>query len=132
MINPFRRSRKTGLGLTPSETCGGSHERRATKRAVRRRYFVEELETRVCPTLPGTNWMGYVADAASLFQMSLPGTHDTMTGSAPLTANDLQQDVDSFINSNIPDALEDAYAVAWFLSLGSLPGGPDLRDDLDA
>src|SRR5262249_26032587 len=37
-----------------------------------------------------------------------------------------------FINSNIPDALEDAYAVAWFLSLGSLPGGPDLRDDLDA
>src|SRR5437868_4845487 len=85
--------------------------------------------------------MGYVADATSLFQMSLPGTHDTMTGAAPITAGDLEQlvksiepSIDNSIRNAIPQSLEDAYAVAWYASLATLvdvlPGGPDLRGDL--
>jgi hypothetical protein len=82
--------------------------------------------------------MAYVPDATPLFQMSLPGTHDTMTGSAPITAGDLVQALESVIDPKIkdaiPDWLEDAYSFAWYASqidpLGGLPGGPDLRQDL--
>jgi hypothetical protein len=82
--------------------------------------------------------MQYVADSTSLFQMSLPGTHDTMTGSAPITAEDLvkaiEPSVDQKIRDAIPDGLELAYSIAWYASqfdpLGGLPGGPDLRQDL--
>lgn len=139
MMNPFRQSAKTLFGLTPAVALGGSRKRQARKQAcLRRPLNVEQLETRLCPTLPGAGWMGYVSDATSLFQMSLPATHDTMTGSAPITAGDvvqfLESSLDDKIRNAIPDFLETAYEVAWYASqinpLGGLPGGPDLRQDL--
>ncbi len=132
-INSFRLLRKMWFWLTPAGTCHASHERRLRNRACLRPHLeVELLETRVCPTLAGNNWMSFVPNATSLFQMSLPGTHDSMTGTVPFTTDDLLQAAATTINNAIPDALEDAWAVAWAASLGTLPGGPDLRAALTA
>jgi hypothetical protein len=69
------------------------------------RLNVEELETRVCPAISGNNWMSGVPDGISLFQMSLPGTHDSMSGSVPFTSGDLQSLVDNKVNTAVNGAL---------------------------
>ncbi|MGA2255464.1 MAG: phosphatidylinositol-specific phospholipase C domain-containing protein, partial [Thermoguttaceae bacterium] len=51
--------------------------------------------------LTGANWMSYVSSGASLFQMSLPGTHDSMTGSGLIPGGTTYLDdlIDSGLNS---------------------------------
>jgi hypothetical protein len=66
--------------------------------------------------------------------MSLPGTHDSMTGSAPITTDDLKQLVNSSIDNAISDSVEDAVKLA----TGGVPappfgiiGGIDVRGALE-
>jgi len=71
--------------------------------------------------------MAGVSDSLPLTQMSIPGTHDTMTGSADFTVGDIlhlvDDPVDKFISDHVPDLLQDAYSVATL-------GFGDLRQDL--
>jgi hypothetical protein len=70
-----------------------------------------------CQSLPagatGENWMGFLPDSASLFQMSLPGTHESMARfPEPLTDRGrafFDYNVAPSIRNNIPDWLETAY-----------------------
>src|SRR5438132_5584765 len=71
-------------------------------------------------TLPdavtGENWMGFVPDSTSLFQMSLPGTHESMARfPEPLTDRGrafFNYNFAPVIRNNIPDSVESAYREA--------------------
>src|SRR3954453_1414347 len=84
----------------------------------RTRGVAQALEKRILLSGLGSNWMAGVSDSLPLTQMSIPGTHDTMTGSADFTPGDVIQlvdnKVDSFIKDHIPGVLSDAYYVATF------------------
>jgi hypothetical protein len=115
MIKRCRRMLRMGSKLTPAELRAGWHKAQAKKR-VRLKLHLEllPLETRVC--LAGNNWMATIPDNTSLMQMSLPGTHDSMTGSAPFTTADIDNLVDGQlndqINNYIPNTLQAAYTLA--------------------
>ncbi len=57
----------------------GRGNRRRPQPRRRARLGLEALEQRAVPAVSGAAWMSQVPDAATLGQMSLPGTHDTMT-----------------------------------------------------
>jgi hypothetical protein len=101
MIKRFGRMRSK---LTSAESRTGSLGARPKKR-VRLKLHLEllPLETRACPA--GNNWMAAVPDNTLLKQMSLPGTHDSMTGSALFSPADIDNLVDTEINSNIPPSI---------------------------
>jgi 1-phosphatidylinositol phosphodiesterase len=54
-----------------------SHDRLRSHRA--RKPAVENLESRIALTASLANWMSAIPDATSIGDMSIPGTHDTMT-----------------------------------------------------
>src|SRR5947199_10468485 len=63
--------------------------------------------------LTGENWMRFVPDSTSLFQMSLPGSHESMARfPEPLTDHGhafFNYNLAPLITDNIPDSLETAY-----------------------
>jgi Ca2+-binding RTX toxin-like protein len=95
----------------------------------RARGMAQGLERRILLSGLGSNWMAGVSDSIPLTQMSIPGTHDTMTGSADFTVGDLlkliDDPVDKFISDAIPDVLQDGYSVVTF-------GQGDLRHELSS
>jgi hypothetical protein len=57
----------------------GRDNRRRSHPVRRARLEVEALEHRAVPSVSSAAWMSQVPNATTLGQMSLPGTHDTMT-----------------------------------------------------
>ncbi len=98
----IKRDGRMRSKLTPAESRAGWHKARPKKRA-RLKLHLEllPLETRVCLTLPGNSWMASVPDNTSLYQMSLPGTHDSMTGSATITPADAEGFFDSYFDDSL-------------------------------
>jgi len=85
-----------------------SARRPELKRARRNRLAMEALEDRTLLSATGADWMASVPDHISLFQMSLPGTHDTMT-STPISdqgAGAFNSTVVPAINNFITDDVE--------------------------
>ena len=84
----------------PTGTCAAWCRQQPNRISLRTHPAMEPLETRVCPaTMTGSNWMSFVPPNTSLFQMSLPGTHDSLSGSAPFTDADLATLVNNAINN---------------------------------
>ena len=97
------------------------------KGSLRAQLECQQLEMRILLTTLGSSWMAGVSNSMPLKQMSIPGTHDTMTGTTPFTESDLfallNKPINDFIHDHIPDLLQDAYSA---LTLGF----GDLRNDL--